>query len=292
MACNAVKKARNVLEEEEQFLRRFMPVDVFETEVGNFYEIIATQGYIKARYSLVCKLVKINTYDAVKAARDNAMEMLRLCNLDHVGVRMIVPALFIRLGKDQECYDLIKWYTIAAPRGMKSLDDWRNKIVPFFDIKDADVFESLDGHFLSFEFAVALVLIKIRLLNDIRMLQSTFFMYDQLPLPPELVDRIRKEAIAGEIVSKRQDIFKRNNHRRSIRELVEEIQHLFMFVDQRFWLYLLDPEDSLALKPAKYEHGSDQHIQMVVQYYYEAYAETPSAIEMIRQMVGYDEESS
>lgn len=288
MACNAVKKARNVLEQEDRELRDD-PMNVFEVAPGNFFEIAGTRNYINARFALVRKLMKFNTYDGVKATLDHATGILQLCHLDHVGVRFIAPFLFIRLGKDQESYDLIK---SVASFGAEGLDDL--EIVSLLDFKGADVFEPIilfDKLYLFFQLAVALMLIKIRLLNDVKMLQNSLFMYEMLP--PELVDRIRKEAIVTKVVLKRKDIYNNTNQKPLIEALEEEIWQLFVYISRHnshFWPNLLDPKDSFALKPDPlYKNGSEEYSQMVVQYCYEAYAETPFAMEMVRDMADNDE---
>lgn len=288
VACNAVKKARNVLEQEDRELRD-EPMNMFEMAPGNFYEIALTRNYIKARFSLVRKLMKLNTYDGVKAALDHATGILQLCHLDHVGVRFIAPFLFIRLGKDQDSYDLIK---SVASFGAEGLDDL--EIVSHLDLKGADVFEPVilfDKLYLYFQLAVPLMLIKIRLLNDVKMLQNSLFMYEMLP--PELVDRIRKEAIVTEVVSRRKDIYNSTNQKPLIEALEKEIWQLFVYINRNyphFWPNILDPKDSFALKPdSRYKNESEEYSQMVVQYCYEAYAETPFAMEMVRDMADNDE---
>lgn len=289
-ACIAVKKSRRNLERAERELRAapadfMLPDNVFETGVGMFWEIVETQDYMRARRLHVDKLVKINTYDAVKAAFDHVMDMIRLCRMDHLGLRLMSPALFIRLGKEQECYDFIKWYANTSARDY----DFENIGLPFLDIKDADVFEPIRtfGPWITCEYAIALMLIKMKVLTDVRTLQNSLILYDLLPLPPELVDRIRKEAIVTKIVVRRRDIFNSSNHKPLIVTLAEQVKQLFHFVSngyKTFWPGLLDPNDSLALPLARYNRGSDQWIQLIVQHYYQAFVETPGSIQMIKHL--------
>ena len=73
------------------------------------------------RYALVEALLTEHTYAAVSAALDHLLDMLRLCRGDNMGVRDSVPALYLRLGREQECYDFIKWW---ATMGEQSNYDW------------------------------------------------------------------------------------------------------------------------------------------------------------------------
>lgn len=57
-----------------------------------------------------------------------------------MGVRDVAPALDLRLGKDQECYDFCKWW---ATTGQEGNYDSGNLDNPYLDVKNADVFEPL-----------------------------------------------------------------------------------------------------------------------------------------------------
>src|SRR5204863_8640658 len=127
--------------------------------------------YMRRRYALVGALLKVKTPEAVAAALQHLMDMLRLCRSDNMGVRDLVPALFLRLGKDQECYDFVKWY---ATTGQDSDYDWGDMSLPFLNVKDADVFEPVDvftGRYIHLSHSVSVALIKVRLLLDVRGLQ-------------------------------------------------------------------------------------------------------------------------
>ncbi|XP_037043696.1 uncharacterized protein LOC119079736 [Bradysia coprophila] len=300
VACDKVKNARIVHQLAERFLRAeppsfMLPANVFETGVGRFWDILDTRNYMRTRYLLVEYLIEIKTYDAVKAALNHALEMLRLCRKDNLRLRFTVPALFIRLGNDQECYDFMKWHTTT---GASDDYDWEDMDQPFLDVTDADVSEPVDvftGRLAHMEFAVALMLIKIKFLRDVRTLQYSLFMYDQVPLPMELTDRIRKEAIDGTIVSKRKDLFISKNLNPLIETLLKQMKQLFDFVqtgNKYIWPGLIDPKDYLDATPAcQYSEASEDHAQVTVQHYYEAYEETSDAIKVIKEMVELDSRS-
>jgi hypothetical protein len=83
---------------------------IFEEQVGHFWIIWKTREYMRARYGLVVSLLKIKSFHAVHAAADHLTDMLRLCHRDDMGTRNQLPHSLLRLGRDQDCYDFIKWW--------------------------------------------------------------------------------------------------------------------------------------------------------------------------------------
>ncbi|KAL9004492.1 MAG: hypothetical protein Q9188_002694 [Gyalolechia gomerana] len=113
-ACKAVKRSTGLVEHKEQKLRNspedfWTPANPFDTHVGHFWSVLSTRDYMRARYGLVDALLKINTFDAVRAAAYHVRDMFRLCRSDNMGMRDLLPALYLRLGRDQEAYDFVKW---------------------------------------------------------------------------------------------------------------------------------------------------------------------------------------
>ncbi|CAG8183176.1 unnamed protein product [Penicillium salamii] len=80
-----------------------------------------------------------------------------------VQTREIIPAVMIRLDKDQECYDFLKWWaTHGNVYGEQSYHDSE----PFLNIKDANPLEPVEPFLRNMEelpHIVCLTLIKIRL---------------------------------------------------------------------------------------------------------------------------------
>ncbi|KAL8976145.1 MAG: hypothetical protein Q9205_007795, partial [Flavoplaca limonia] len=84
-------------------------------------------------------ILEIKTLDAVSSAAEHVRDMLRLNRSDNMGVRDMLPALYVRLGRDQDAYDFIKW---NGTTGSSRYYDWGNMDLPYLDVVDADVFES------------------------------------------------------------------------------------------------------------------------------------------------------
>lgn len=173
-----MKKCHQALDREEKNLRSFpgdfmTPPNLFEEHAGHFWGILETRGYMRARFALVEGLLKIKTYAAMKAAQGHIMDLLRLCRGDSMGVRDLVPALDLRLGKDQECYNFCKWWATTRHEDHYNWGDLDN---PYLDVKNADVFEPLPeiliGKWPSLNHSVAITLLKIRLSIDLCALLS------------------------------------------------------------------------------------------------------------------------
>ena len=289
--CNAIKKAQQKLDLEETTLRNqppdmFTPARLFEEQAGHFWGIMGTRNYMRARYALIEALLQVKTYAAVKAAHDHAMDCLRLCRPDNMGVRDMLPALKLRLGQDQECYDFIKWY---ATTGQESKYDWGDLDNPFLDLKGEDVFEELPANtthrFAALPHTVALTLLKLRLKLDIRVLQESSIIGTQVP--QEIMDKIR-EQVVGDIVSERKDIMDATDLTPMSKELDKQIQALIKAVETqnpRFWGGLFRPENDLTARIGAYSPGSVQEMQRALQLNYDSWIETPGAMDLMRELL-------
>lgn len=65
---------------------------------------------MRARFGVADALLHIYTKEAVQAAHEHIMDMLRLNHDDNMGVRYLEPALFLRLEMGQGDYRFIKWW--------------------------------------------------------------------------------------------------------------------------------------------------------------------------------------
>ena len=113
--CNSLKKALNKMEREERKLHEnqgddiFMSGDPFVNHVGHFWGIHETRPYMRARCGVIKALDSLGTRISLEAAIDHILGCLTLCPTDKMGVRDFAPAMMLRIGQDQECYDFIKW---------------------------------------------------------------------------------------------------------------------------------------------------------------------------------------
>jgi hypothetical protein len=287
-ACNNVARRSDFTDAEEQKLRSapgdmFTPADVFTTAVGHFWGIFETRDYMRARFALVEALGKVNTYDAVQSQLDHIMDMLRLCRGDNMGVRDLVPALMLRLDKDQECYDFVKWYSTT---GRQSDYNWGDMELPFLDVKNADAFESVEpfcGQYIDVSHIVGLTLLKIKLLLDLTALRNSAILGEKVP--SEILDGIQVHVPRSPIISGNKAILIREDHTAAIDKLTAQVDTLYETVkdsNKHFWRGLMEPERYLASRPDAYSHGSIEQMQLVLQYSYDSWIETKGAIEVIK----------
>ncbi|KAK9350208.1 hypothetical protein V1523DRAFT_355784 [Lipomyces doorenjongii] len=291
-ACNGIKKAQKYLDDQEQELRAFpgdwmTPANPFENAVGHFWGIHETRPYMQSRYALVETLLKVKTRPAVQSALDHIMGMLRLCRGDNQGVRDVVPALLLRLGKDQECYDFLKWWVTT---GQERDYDWGDMDLGYLDVKDADVFEDVDlytrEHY-SLSHAVSVTLIKIRILHDLRNLQGSTVVGETALFPQEILDNIRGKLVST-IVAGNKEVMDGKDQGPAIERLESQVAQLYKAVkksNKHFWPALIRPGNNLMARPHYYSHGTPEEMRLVLQYSYDSWIETPGAIDLIREQM-------
>jgi hypothetical protein len=205
-----------------------------------------------------------------------------------MGVRDLALALFLRLNKDQECYDFLKWY---ATTGQEGDYDWGNMDLGFLDVKDADAFEPVDlftQEFADLGHTVSVTLIKIRMLCDLRSLHSSTVLGEKLP--QEIVDYVRGQLVSS-IIGGNKEIMDSEDQSEAIQRLESQVTKLYKAVKKSnpyFWPALLRPGNHLRAPLSAYSHGSPEHMQLILQYVYDSWVETPGAIDMIREQAEVD----
>ncbi len=288
--CTKITKRRIELERDEQALRAtpddgFMHNgDPFITGVGHFWGLSHTRDYMRTRYRLIEAILEARTLDAVESALGHFMDILRLCRSDNMGVRSLVPALLLRLGRDQECYDFVKWWAIT---GEDSDYDWGDTSLPYLDTEDADMFEPVDlfcNQYLDLSHTVSVTLLKIRLLLALqKCLQNMAVLRESGSLPKELFDHIQ-DSLLKSVLGANWD----NPYSTKSSQLVDmlslQLDKLYKAADQankHFWPALLDPGRNLEELPESYSRGSVQEMQLVLKYSIDSWKESPGALELI-----------
>ncbi|KAI1380558.1 hypothetical protein F4677DRAFT_190772 [Hypoxylon crocopeplum] len=287
-ACTKIKKARAKLDREDHEVRNatpdFMtPANAFETHVGNFWGILNTRDYMRARFRLAQQLLLLGTLDGVSEGLEHLRDTLRLCRGDNMGVRYIMPATMLRLDLDQECYDFIKWWATCDPDGTYN---WGDMTLPYLDIHGADVLEDpsfLLSEYSELNFLVALLILKLKLLVDIRNLKITRKIFARRHLPVELRDQIEQNVVRSPLSAKFQKEpsaspirieTKLLNHIRKIGAALTKINHKFMFS-------LFEPEEAVCYNPGPYSRGSWEEMALAMQYSYAAWWETEGVLDLL-----------
>lgn len=285
------------MEKEEQILRShpgdfMMPTDPFTNSVGDFWGILPTRDYMKARFTLVKAMDEVYNAQSVKAQLGHFMDMLRLCRNDNMGVRDLVPGLMLRLDRDQECYDFIKWWQVFSGNSPYNRE---NTDFPYLNIKSADIFEPVEqfcGRFTNLSHLTCLCLLKIKLLFDVTRLEQSAASLGPI-IPREILDLIQSSVPQSPAVRTSNDIIFGDSDIREtmIVKLMMQIDVIFNAVkeaNEYFWPALIDPDINLTEEPEYYSAGSVEEMILVLLYNYSAWAETPGAIDFIGTKVDGD----
>lgn len=291
--CNLIKKERARYQLEEKKLRG-LPENLFANRVGYFWKIPETRQYMLARYEMVdALLLSYGTaggpVDLVEAALDHLLDMLRLCRSDGMGMRSLVPALYIRLGRDQEAYDFVKWWATTAE---KRDYDWANMGEPYLDVHGADVFEALikkwtRTRFTDLSHLVAIMLTKVRVLLDLQAIQTARNTPDGQETAGQLVSVIatsRPEIIQATT----EEIVELSN---KLEMQTVELYGAIKAYNSQFWdLLVKDPDAGVLQRPnGGYALGTKEEALLALGYSYASWYETPGAVDMIRTLGGRKE---
>lgn len=201
-----------------------------------------------------------------------------------MGVRSQVPALYLRLGRDQDACDFIKWY--GAKRD--SSYDWRDMSLPYLDLKGEDALEPVleNPHYHDVGFTVALTLIKIRLMNDLESLQK-FKRGKPNATGEEVYDYLQEEAMR-DVLLNRGDIAAQDSYEGTIADLRGQILNLYKMVKEKnahFWPGVMNPNLYAYHVPTGYTMGSREEAVLVFRNSWYSWAKTEPAISYIREII-------
>ncbi|RDW57401.1 hypothetical protein BP5796_12851 [Coleophoma crateriformis] len=283
-ACIAIRKSREVLEQEETALRAdpgdglIMPVDVFNTAVGHFWGILGTRDYMRARFAAVTALLRVHTVRAVEKALGHLTDMLRLCRSDNLGVRDIIPYLLLRLGREQECYDFLKWWAVVE---RDSYYDWGDTTLPYLDIRGADAFEPIDmfsSNRPRLPYIVALTLLKLRLYLDLTQFEDLEFGFgfnNSWAEPDQPVGMLVREKIQSLDLSDVSTVVE------ALRSQYQRLCQVVNDANPHFWEALVDEGDETPSPPPHYSPGSIEEANLALHICKRAWQETEDAILMV-----------
>ncbi|KAL8991405.1 MAG: hypothetical protein Q9169_007875 [Polycauliona sp. 2 TL-2023] len=238
---------------------------------------------MRGRQSLIKAFMDIKTHEAVSSAAENIHKILRRCRSNNLAVRGMLPAIYVRLGRDQDAYNVIKWYNTSE---ISSYQDWIETDVPHPNGHDADIFESHDyryGRGLDLAGLTCITLLKIRLLFDLMALANSAFLAQKLP--QELVDWVKVFVPSTDIVRASRETLFRTDYSDLITKLTSQIYQLYLSVvsvDKDFWPGLLHPGANPSGRPDILPKDLDDAVWLKSHYCHDAWIETPGAIEFIQ----------
>lgn len=289
--CISIKKQRAVVEKEADIIRNlgadsWVGGNAFEKVVGRFYGFVETRDYIRARFYLADNLRLMGTLDGVRESADHIFDMLRLNRRDNLGQRDFLPALLLRLDRDQKAYDIIKWWSIVAEEDDVDVGD---PDVPYMNLQDEDVLEEptfLLGEYPSISCLAALLLLKLKLLVDIRSIKATrWVLLHKSPLPTELRLDIEADVVRSPI-SLRRFVSKPTTQLNAIEiKLSKQVRALGTKIFETCESYvpiLFDPDEALVTLPESYGIGSYEHAILTLQQNFSSMWETAGVFEIIK----------
>ncbi|KAJ3045522.1 hypothetical protein HDV00_009179 [Rhizophlyctis rosea] len=208
------------------------------------------------------------TLDAVEDALHNVKNLLELDQGDKFRVREHAPFLMLRLGKDQECYDFIKWCATAA----QAQKDWyKVKEQDFLNCHGADMFEGV--HFLTkvkdVNLLVAAVLLKVRILLNLERKQSNGDQDEVTPSTTSGATAPQIHVVDDQLDALLKTVKRSNKH--MLKMFLHPETHLKMHID--------------GPPAASPPYGSLPEAQATLQKCYDAWMETDGAMEWIRKKV-------
>jgi len=288
-ACNRIKKSRKALEREEAALRArpgdmLMPENVFDTCVGHIWGLADTRDYMRARFAAADALLKVNTTAAVEKALNHFTDMLRLCRGDNMGVRNIIPSLLLRLGREQECYDFLKWWAIINDKDhYDGKYNWSDITLPYLDIHNADAFESIrifNSRGSSLSHLAVLTLLKLRTWLDLSAYEAAGSDYGFGVTSSESDAGIDRPI--GQLVRARMKTIQDISETTETLEL--QYRKLCRVVNDKnhhFWEALIDEGEDVPGPPPFYSPGSPEEAQLALHQCKRAWQESEDAIMMV-----------
>ncbi|TLS28282.1 hypothetical protein PpBr36_00013 [Pyricularia pennisetigena] len=271
--------------------------EMFTAIVGATTQV--PRSYLQARFDLVTALLNIRTGEAVEAALGHATAMLHADRGDVMGVRSIVPTLLLRLGRDQEAYDFIKWYATVPHDRYK----WGDPAEPFLNLSSQDATEELDDTALAklslekLPLLAALVLLKVRLALDLANLtdfvakrqDAAAAAGDEQDELQEKAQWVREEAMS-DILHKRPDLVSRCGTSRgeslqeSNRAQIEKLIAATSARNKHYWPALHDPTQYSHQSPTVYARGSREEVSLAFRETWYGWSETPQALDFVKAL--------
>jgi hypothetical protein len=219
----------------------------------------------------------VGTRLAVESGLGHILEITKNAKSSMLGVADFAPASFLRLGRDQEAYDFMKWW-ITTPDTIM-----RPPMQPYTAVKNQGILEPAAvfmGKCPSMAFMATLTLLKLRLLMDLQSLQRSKKNMSA-KLPQELVDEIRRNMVSSAIG---RELIERDDHQEDIARMKADVKVMYeavMASNMQFWPAVLHSGDNLTAEAEGWYYGNKEEMQFALQFTYRAWVETPGAIEAI-----------
>jgi hypothetical protein len=276
--CKSISKKLAILAQERH------ETELFNAHGGGLSAMLGSGSLIEPLLKLAQVYLQIDTPTAVQSGLKLLLEMVDITKDSRTGTADIVPACFLRLGRDQEAYDYMKWWvTSPPPKGPFGPSSQLYASVT----KKADVFEDVEffkGNCPSLSFMVALTLLKLRLLIDLQALQRSTEVGGNVPR--EILVEVRSH-LTSSAVSGNKELLEQNDHEEAITDLKKQVRTMYAAVaagNTHFWPAVLHPGENKTANPDSWNFGDKAEMQLALRYNYRAWVETPGAIEAVEEL--------
>ena len=113
--CSRIENAKRNCEKEEWRLRNYKnqygkTLDFLKCLEAHWYNNAESEIFAKSIYVLVGAILWVDTYAAVDQAYKYSLKALYHQRNDTLGFSNLIPALCLRLGRDQEAFDFCEWW--------------------------------------------------------------------------------------------------------------------------------------------------------------------------------------
>ncbi|KAM7191938.1 hypothetical protein V8F20_009062 [Naviculisporaceae sp. PSN 640] len=292
--CNQIKQAKEKADDFEAKLRAD-GVDFDSPEPESFWNATRQRMYLKARFLHGEMLIRSWRQQGIEDAAKLYMDILKLDRGDHQGCRQLIPGLLIRLNRDQECYDFLKWW---AATDDKYLIDPN---YPFLDIKDADATDVEDvkklwckaenRSFGNLFHLAALLLLMARLHWGFNELNNV---HDEHPglSNEEILAKVKLE-YPGDILDRRTDLLtdteKASKAWGDVEGSMKKIMNKINDVNEHYLPMILYPGPAeFNAGPTPYTFGSEEEARLAFSYTFNAWMESREAMKILHDEMVID----
>ncbi|KAK6499737.1 hypothetical protein TWF481_010094 [Arthrobotrys musiformis] len=273
--------------------------------VGHFLEKPRTRTYIQRRFDLANKVMMLlggpgGRIDALRFCLENFVTILRLCQRDALDLRNIIPALYIRLDRDEEAYSFIKWWTTVA----RTPDcDWDEFELPHLRVEGADAFEPVFpewsegpnpwGADVNLTHAVAVVLIKIKTLLDLQTVQTATGAFESDTLPTHFATIVREQIGSGRILASHPELIRGSSDRvvEAVDTITVQINELYEGINTanpHLWGILFENPQRGSQSPSTSRSESEEDAYSVRRHSLASWIETAKALDVLKACTELD----
>lgn len=290
IGCDAVNRARARLRIEHDKIYADGTTLLPDNNRANWYD--PHDRYIKSWAGFAEKVLRhFNTRVAVQTALKEMLALMHVYRADNIELRYKVPALYLRLGRDQEAYDFMVWWT-SVPENY----NWDDRGLLYLDTKGADALEQPDRWMRpvpengprQMSHAILVLLIKIRLMSGLLTQQNASYAFRGVA-PNEIVDEICRCAIMDNAsTSPDLTMGKPEATATAIEKLRPQIFNLFQMIHDAnfyFWYAMTAVDSAKPLNPTDLATDVDRQKALkaldLVELTYTAWKQTPEAFKIV-----------